>query len=315
MYFPFLRGKKNELLALRECSDKLTISKKIIPIIEPVTKDSKPLFSCLNCLNEKNINHIVVFNSLNGHFSKKPSEMKNLAREIIKKIPSTEFAYIVTNSTTITEIHEFLKEIQDRKYSFIHMTAYENPSLLISSSTSDKFRYHIFTDSSASRTYKKQYMSFNCVTIKNSFREVKKNAEYSNPDHEFYTDDHLNFSNDGLFGFGDYTILPEKFKEGGFQPYTAALHLTYEKQDSHEIWVKHFLSQVYDYPTSDQAKLIHEALPDLVSFVEKNKKYLDFSTAVAEYIKIYNEGRITNLGLTKKLSIKHHLELMVEMLK
>lgn len=315
MYFPFLRGKQNELLALRECSDKLTTSKKIIPIIEPVTKGSNPLFSCLKCLNDKNINHIVVYNSFNGHFSKKPSEMKKLASEILKKSPSTEFAYIVTNNTTTTEIHEFLKEIQNRKFSFIHLATYENPSLLISFSALDNFRYHIFTESAVSRKYKKQFSSFNCVAIKNNFREVKKNAEYSDPDHEFYTDDHLNFSDDGLFGFGDYTILPEKFKEGGFQPYTAALHLTHEERDDNEIWVKHFLSEVYDYPTSDQAKLIHEALPDLVAFVEKNKPYFDFSTAVSEYIKIHNEGRVTNLGLTKKLSIKHHLELMVEVLK
>lgn len=36
MYFPILRAKRNELLALREISNKLAVSGKIIPIIEPV---------------------------------------------------------------------------------------------------------------------------------------------------------------------------------------------------------------------------------------------------------------------------------------
>ncbi|WP_428958305.1 sce7725 family protein [Levilactobacillus brevis] len=40
MYFPFLRGKQNELLALRELLDQGKLSEKIVPIIEPVKKSA-----------------------------------------------------------------------------------------------------------------------------------------------------------------------------------------------------------------------------------------------------------------------------------
>lgn len=35
MYFPILRGRQFELLALRECVNKSLLSNKIIPIVEP----------------------------------------------------------------------------------------------------------------------------------------------------------------------------------------------------------------------------------------------------------------------------------------
>ena len=40
MYFPILRGRQFELLALRECVNKNLLSNKIIPIVEPVKVSS-----------------------------------------------------------------------------------------------------------------------------------------------------------------------------------------------------------------------------------------------------------------------------------
>ena len=38
MYFPILRGRQFELLALRECVNKSLLSNKIIPIVEHTQK-------------------------------------------------------------------------------------------------------------------------------------------------------------------------------------------------------------------------------------------------------------------------------------
>lgn len=40
MYFPILRGRQFELLALRECVSKNILSDKIVPIVEPVKVSS-----------------------------------------------------------------------------------------------------------------------------------------------------------------------------------------------------------------------------------------------------------------------------------
>lgn len=40
MYFPYLRGRQFELIALRELVEKDVLSSKIIPVIEPVKLSS-----------------------------------------------------------------------------------------------------------------------------------------------------------------------------------------------------------------------------------------------------------------------------------
>jgi len=53
MYYPILRGKINELLALRELAS-LQL-KFYTPVIEPVKKDIKALTKTINTLNENGI--------------------------------------------------------------------------------------------------------------------------------------------------------------------------------------------------------------------------------------------------------------------
>lgn len=48
MYFPILRGRQFELLAIRECVDKNIISNQILPIIEPVKLSSTYIKTVLN---------------------------------------------------------------------------------------------------------------------------------------------------------------------------------------------------------------------------------------------------------------------------
>lgn len=314
MYFPFLRGKQNELLALRECVDKLAESGEVIPIIEPVNCDSAAILRCVNILSEKGVKHILVFNSHNGDIGRTPSEMARLVEEVKSKVSICHFAFIIDNTTQPKDINYFLNSIGDDPYSFIHSDSCSEGSLLCEASSSPNFQYHIFIESGVSKPYQNQFRDFKRVVISNSFRSVNKNSEYSDPNHEFYTNAHLTYKTDGLTGFGDYTILSDRFRSGGGQPYSAALHLTHEADENKGIWVRHFLSEVYDYPISDQAALIHEALPEMVKFITQYKDYFSFSESVEEILKIHEEGRATSLGNMKKLSIKHHIELLLKIL-
>ena len=76
MYLPYLRGRQNELLCLRELLDTGKLSQKVIPIIEPV-KFSSTLFSTLSKFNEMNHPVIVVRNPKVGLFRDELKEMKN----------------------------------------------------------------------------------------------------------------------------------------------------------------------------------------------------------------------------------------------
>jgi len=153
MYFPFLRGKQNELLALRECSDKLASSGKVIPIIEPVTKGHAPVIKCLKTLDEKNVDHIVIYNSANGDIGKSPLLMSALFDKIKAETSSTQFAYILNSNTTKKEVLDFLSNIDNRGFSFIHMSSFSDPKFLLGVSAHENFHFHIFINSHLSRGY------------------------------------------------------------------------------------------------------------------------------------------------------------------
>ena len=54
MYFPYLRGRQFELIALRDLVDKGVLSDKIIPIIEPV-KLSSTLIKTIESYGKKGL--------------------------------------------------------------------------------------------------------------------------------------------------------------------------------------------------------------------------------------------------------------------
>ena len=62
MYFPYLKGRQYELLAIRELLSKNLLSKKIIPIIEPV-KVSSTLLSTLETASSSERKIGVICNS------------------------------------------------------------------------------------------------------------------------------------------------------------------------------------------------------------------------------------------------------------
>ena len=93
MYFPYLRGRQNELLCLRELLDAGKLSSKVIPIIEPV-KFSSTFFSTLKKFVEKEHSVIVIRNPKEGSFYKEWGDMErniekamdaNKKRKIAKK--------------------------------------------------------------------------------------------------------------------------------------------------------------------------------------------------------------------------------------
>lgn len=75
MYYPILRGKLNELLALRELAQ-LEL-KNFTPVIEPVKKDIKALVKTIESLNEYSIEPYIIINPTIGDFASDPYSLFN----------------------------------------------------------------------------------------------------------------------------------------------------------------------------------------------------------------------------------------------
>ena len=73
MYFPYLRGRQFELIALRELLENDLIGDKIVPIIEPV-KPTPTLARTLKLYTEKEHKHALIMNPEVGEFVSKVRE-------------------------------------------------------------------------------------------------------------------------------------------------------------------------------------------------------------------------------------------------
>ncbi|HAF31177.1 MAG TPA: hypothetical protein DCG75_19230, partial [Bacteroidales bacterium] len=102
----------------------------------------------------------------------------------------------------------------------------------------------------------------------------------------------------------------DNYSETGFLPYAVAIHLSYVDNDK-KIRIKHFVSDSNDDASDIGGKFV-EALKKLVNWcVEKN---IPDTIAISQFKELYRTGHFPGLGSIKKLSIMHHIELVLNLI-
>lgn len=303
MYFPFLRGRQNELLAIRELVEEGRLSDKVMPIIEPV-KLSSTLYKTLEVFVKKGKSIGLVINPTVGNFdfrfSGKDEEklryhnllstdnitkcliMNRYSEEQLEKWSTVECDYnkwiaINTNRDYLDLYNKiFCKDIP--KYSLIR----------------DEFRRKIKNGR---------------VLFENRFEKCDRNADYANAERvdESYSEDHLYYKDEGYSGFSDYSIIGEEFIESGFAPYAVAIHIVYFDQDD-ALRIHHFVSDSND-DIRDPAGKFYEAVSKLRDWI-CNQQGTQMTLGLEKLLKYCNDGTYPGLGSIKKYSLMHHLELM-----
>lgn len=89
-----------------------------------------------------------------------------------------------------------------------------------------------------------------------------------------------------------------------------ALHLTYLKDN--DIWIRHFVSDDKVGTTNVQGKYF-QALRKLVDFLDHYNGTPE-TIGAKQFRENLADGVFHQLGYPKKLSIKHHVELMIQLL-
>lgn len=300
MYFPYLRGRQFELIALRELVERGVLSSKIIPIIEPV-KLSSTLVKTIETYGENSKQLAIITNPKVGSFSSDAKEEKN------QKLKESLYASLKENNNIL---YMYLLRASSKPEKFIakyadNMGTICNDKDAISvyetkfSETDVKF--NLIPDESGFRRRVRK----NRVLLADKFNKQERNNDYIEIDDEPFSEDHLYYSEDGYVGFADYSVVGEEYNETGFAPYAVAIHIVYFDTDE-SLRVKHFVSDSND-DISDPAGKFQEALSKLVEW--NKKKQLD-TVAMKEFEDLYRREAYPGLGTVKKLSIMHHLELI-----
>lgn len=304
MYFPYLRGRQFELIAIRELAEKNELSKLIIPIIEPVKLSATITSTIAVC--EKSDNKIAVISN---------PQVGSLYADAKKDKTGKKLDELRTRVVNSTAVLNCILSAKDSKAKYDE---------LLKSGISQNDIMTIFTDRDFISNYEDVFhgQSKYCVVpYDSSFRRIRgdrimiadrfdaikkeRNNDYSKKDDEFFSDDHLYFLDDGYVGFSDYSIVGQEYQESGFAPYAVAIHIVYF-DSKNELRIHHFVSNSND-DISDPANKFYEAVSKLV---EWNKTARLGTEGIRSFEELHRTGAYPGLGVVKKLSIMHHIELM-----
>jgi hypothetical protein len=309
MYLPFLRGKQFELISLREFAKEINGSDIVCPVIEPVKPEFKGLDTTVTELINQQVNFVIIINPRIGEIEDPQMVLDALSAN--KKLKDHHNFQIGINSFGIGQVDNHLKLVEASDFSghakvLIHNDVIDDEGFVRDRLNIDAVRYHIFNNGRIkSRRYKRLFDGSKRVTLDDPFVIKEKNADYLAQIDEFFSDEYLNYADEGFVGFSDFLTIGDNYTDSGFLPYAVAIHITYEQGDG-SIRIRHFVSDSND-DYSDTPGKFAEALKKLIDFIQT----LTFKTkAIREFEAMHARQHYPGLGTVKKLSILHHLELM-----
>lgn len=320
MYFPYLRGRQNELLCLRELLDAGKLSSKVIPIIEPV-KFSSTLFSTLTKFIEMGHQVIVIRNPEVGSFRKESGDMiKNIEKESDEKkkekIRKTLEGYKeVWNNPQIQKAYL----VDDDVISMVREKKLDAKDVVMINIKKGNYRYYEEYGEEIIGKYTvvpkggdfEDIIEDDIIILEDSYRKAKRNIDYiENPD-ELFSRNHIVYKKRGFVGFSDFSMVGNDFDESGFAPLAIAIHIMYFGNRD-ELKIHHFVSESNE-SISDPARKFEEAMNKLVNW--ENFDIIPKTIGLDNLIECYNIGKFPGIGVIKKYSLMHHIQMMGEYLE
>lgn len=306
MYYPVLRGKQFELIALRELA-KLNISRYFRPVIEPVKRFSSPFSRTIKELNDSHIVPIVIINSLLGEEDSYREFYPSLIDAKVDFLPCIAHG----NNDSYSSFLETVKYLNGAPYSlYAKSIADEN----VFGHTEHAEILLLDSPISVAQKVAKALLK-PVVVIEDGFDKQIKNADYS-PRSDFLSA-LSEYKSAGLAGFGDYTVTGRTFSEGGGPAYVVALHLSQIIKGKSifspefSIVINHFCS-ANNGSYADPAGKFFEALSKLYEFLKEHGNEITTTQSIIEFKKLYESQHFPGLGTAKKLSIRHHIEIITK---
>ena len=319
MYYPYLRGRQNELLCIRELLDIGKLSSKIVPVIEPV-RFNATFFSTLSKFIELKREIIVIRNPKVGSFEKEYNDMK-------KKIESEQDEKKRNKlQTTLDSYLEILKSeyvvpgyINNNKIVSDILTGEKDiKKIVLLNCHKGNYKYYEEhgEELSAKVTFIPKDEDFkdevygDAVVLEDGYVKAKRNVDYIDSPDEFFSRNHIVYAKRGYVGFSDYSIVGDEYDEAGFAPLAIAIHVMYYG-NKNELRVHHFVSESNEN-ISDPARKFEEAMDKVLDWEQYDEipKTIGFNRLVECY---YN-GKFPGLGVIKRYSLMHHIQMISDYL-
>ena len=304
-YFPLLRGKQNEMLALRDLAEEIALIGEVVPIIEPVRWNRNTIIS-INAFMDSDMRFVLVCNPALGEYSEdRPGLAGHITALDLMDYPNWVPAMYVRGGTRSVEIRQFLRTYRDFEVAFIYKGKPQQQAAL-GLITGANVAHHVFLLNRVEQEYIDTIRVDDRVMVRDPFVRAARNAEY--PDRRFFTDMNTVAGNQDDVNFGDFSIAGDYYTDTGGAAHAVALHHIHFDRNSHRLMVSHFISDRRDMPVDVGGKTL-EAINNLVRALPLVRPS-DTNTC-DEYRELGADRRYRSLGYMKRMAIRHHLEVML----
>lgn len=309
MYFPYIRGRQYELLALKELVSKNLICDKVIPIVEPVKLTSTLMNTISEYINnERKI--CILLNPEEGNFTNEcrkaqPESKEEMWCGIFNSHCTSPFVI----PAVIMNLDANLATRGRKKEDFL--IVHNNFDFLEDYNNLFDRTVPLFTLVPNERVFKRSVVGEKII-FADKFAKRMRNADYAKRVDEPFSDDHLFFNEEGYVGFADYSVIGSGYVESGFAPYAVAIHVVYF-DSRRNMRIRHFVSDSND-DIENPAGKFYEALTKFNEWYQ-TEEVPPQTEGIRAFLEHYRKQTYPGLGTVKKLAIMHHLELVSQFLE
>ncbi|WP_312615110.1 MULTISPECIES: sce7725 family protein [Oscillibacter] len=319
MYYPLLRGKQEELLALQELLKEDLIN-NVVPIIEPIALSST-LVNTLELFRSKNKRIFVARNPTVGTFEDDLSSLENTNSEEMDESEQKKYA------RQLEYKRKYLEMIQDQSispavfrgndfdavYEQVQTEGRSNVAVLFANEeellgeTIPAGDNILFVPEFGLNSD----INSELIIFRDKFNKRSSNSQYAQEPDEFFSRDQLLFARNNYGGFSDYSIIGKAYDDSGFAPYAIAIHIVYPEEGTNAFRVRHFVSDS-NLSNRDPARKFFEAVNKLLMWSEENPQYI--TLGITRFKRQVENHNYPGLGCIKRYSLMHHLEIADRML-
>jgi hypothetical protein len=317
MYFPFLRGKQFELLAIKEMAHELGRFGSFHPVVEPVKdiRGNGGFARGLQSMASAGVPSTVIINPQVGELAKLESNADVVVRDLRPLLDadrSLRLGLVLSSERQVSQAISAVRRWNvHRNVDLIYTDAVLPIESMMEIESNLDIGLHFLDGKESVRRYRRVFPNPQSVLLRDRFPRKARNQDYVDVRESVFSEDHLFFKDDGYVGFGDYQTVGTYFAEGGSLPKTVAIHLTYLDRIDSAVYIRHFCSDSNN-GTTDTAGKFSEAVGKLLKFTAEREIQ---NPAIDAFRKYHFSGNFPGLGMLKKLSIQNHLYVMARALE
>lgn len=301
MYYPFLRGRQFELIALRELAIEGFTQEHILPIIEPVKKSFNNLTIANSVFQDERQTAYLILNPLVGEIKGDKNHYLAFLAELENTALRPAFYFNDNGAYIRQSIADY--NLDDCMLICQNSINPDDP-LHTDVLEMEKIGSICIKDPGRNRVLDRyiKTLGVSYIRLDDFFEKKDRNKDFLLLGKHRFSEEHIYYNGDGYDGFSDYTVLPSEYIDGGSTPRAVVIHITYLNEKD-QIWIRHFTSDTNDSIANVQGKFA-EAAEKAVNYCRSNGIT---NSATEELESYFNNEHYPGLGTVKKISIKNHL--------